>query len=276
MTDINFKPFIFVAKFGPRISNRQRMRKRLLYLLAACLVSATQVMAEQNREPALEARIGAGPYVQSQPYQGADPLLLPTPVIFFDNRLLYVRWTRVGLYVYGKQNWGVSITAEPRPWGYQAEDASALRGMAERKPGWEGGLAIGGKNRLGFAELTYFHDLQDNSDGGLLRLEAGTSFSQGRWLHVPSLYIIRYSDAIIDYYYGVSPRESTAQRPAYDAQAAVNIALQYFFLYEMNRRWNLSANTRVDYLAPEITDSPLVDDRWMASAMVSLLYKMAF
>jgi len=44
----------------------------------------------------------------------------------------------------------------------------------------------------------------------------------------------------------------------------------------MTRQWFLSANVRIDYLASEITQSPIVDDQWMASGMVSLLYKFSF
>lgn len=242
-------------------------------------VFATAGLAEESTEkdskPKIDTYVGAGPYVQTQPYQGADPIVLPTPVIFFDNRLLYVRWTRVGLYVYGKQNWGISLTAQPRPWGYQAEDSEQLSGMAERLSNWEAGVAIGGKNQLGFAELTYFHDVQNRSEGSLVRLEIGKSFTNGRWYNMPSLFVIRYSDALLNYYYGVRPQESTVQRPAYEAKAGINFALQHFFMYEMSKHWFLSANLRIDYLASEITQSPIVDDQWMGSAMVSLLYKFA-
>ncbi len=243
-------------------------------IFANAVVAAESI--ETAAKPKIDAYVGAGPYVQSQPYQDADPLVLPTPVIFFDNRLLYMRWTRVGLYVYGKQNWGISLTAQPRPWGYQAEDSARLSNMVERLSSWEAGVALGGKNRLGFAEVTYFHDIQDRSNGSLVRLEIGNTFTSGHWYHVPSLFIIRYSDTMLNYYYGVRPQESTAQRSAYEAKAGINFALQHFFMYEMTRQWFLSANVRIDYLASEITQSPIVDDQWMASGMVSLLYKFSF
>jgi outer membrane protein len=251
------------------------------FLVVLLVTAFTRVgLAAQATEPAnktkIDTHIGAGPYVQSQPYQDADPLVLPTPVIFFDNRLLYIRWTRVGLYVYGQQNWGISLTAQPRPWGYQAEDSARLTGMAERLPGWEAGIALGGKNRLGFAELTYFHDVQNHSNGSLTRLEIGKTFTSGRWFHMPSLYVIRYSDALLNYYYGVRPQESTIQRPTYDAKAGINFALQHFVMVEMTKQWFWSANIRIDYLASEITHSPIVDDQWMGSGMLSLLYKFTF
>lgn len=248
-------------------------------LLLGILIANCSFAAETTREAASNqnnAYIGAGPYIQSQPYQGAAPLVLPTPVIFFDNRLVYVRWTRIGLYVFGKQNWGVSLTAQPRPWGYEGTDSSWLSGMEQRQPSWEGGVAIGGKNRWGFAELTYFQDVLNRSNGSLVRLELGKTVTSGRWFNMPSVYVIRYSDAMLNYYYGVRPQESTLQRPVYDAKAGINFALQHFLMFEMSKHWFFCANARVDYLASEITRSPLVDDQWMGSVMVSLLYKFVY
>ena len=66
------------------------------------------------------------------------------------------------------------------------------------------------------------------------------------------------------------------QRPAYEAKAGINVALQHFLMYGMSKHWFLSANLRIDYLAAEITQSPIVNDQWMGSAMVSLLYKFSF
>jgi outer membrane protein len=256
------------------------MQKIAFFTLWTIAVFANSALGatpeDAQSKPKFDAFIGLGPYAQSQPYLGADPLILPTPVVFFDNRLVYVRWARVGMYVYGKQNWGISLTAQPRPWAYRAEDSPQLSGMAERKASWEGGIALGGKNRLGFAELTYFHDLLDRSNGSLIRLEVGKSFTIGRWYHMPSVYIIRYSGSMLNYYYGVTPQESQPQRLPYQAKAGINAALQHFLMLEINTRWYASANFRIDYLAPEITRSPLVDDHWMASAMLSLLYKFKY
>ena len=249
----------------------------LIWIIGAHAVFATQIeTAESAANAKSTAHIGLGPYLQTQPYQEANAKLLPTPVIFFDNRLLYLRWSRIGMYVYGQQNWGISVTAQPRVFGYQADDSPYLSGMAERRPTWEGGIAIGGKNSLGFAELTYFHDLLNYSKGSLLRLEIGKTISQGRWTNIPSLYIIRYSNAFNDYYYGVRQSESRSQRPVYHAKAGVNYGLQDFAMVELNKDWYISANLRADYLASEITRSPIVNNQWMVSAMLSLMYKVAF
>jgi len=242
---------------------------RLYCLLAGCLLPFVVAVAD---EAPRHAHLGGGAYVQTQPYAGADPIVLPSPVLFADNRLFYVRWTRVGMYVHGQQNWGVSITAQPRPFGYRPEDAPILAGMGERKPSWEAGLAVGGEFDWGFAELTWFHDVLDCSNGSLLRLELGRFIERGKWTVVPSVFAIHYDQAFNDYYYGVRPSEATAQRPAYTASAAFNLAAQAYVKYSFTPHWHFLGNLRGDLLAGTIQDSPLVDKGYMLSGLLSVMY----
>jgi outer membrane protein len=219
---------------------------------------------------------GAGPYVQTQPYSGADAQVLPSPVIFFDNQLFYVRWTRVGLYFLGESgdelSWGFSLTAQPRPFGYEHTDSKTLQGMEHRSTSWEGGLAFGVENKTGFIELLALHDLLDNSNGSLLRAEIGSEYTWGDWYFLPSVLLIWYSDPFNDYYYGVRADEATASRPAYHATAGLNGAVQAYLNYDISEHWHVLGNLRVDYLNPTIRNSPITDDDFMISGMISLLY----
>lgn len=249
---------------------------RFCLLLCLSLFISPLMASEEQGDKPRNAYLGGGAYIQTQPYAGADPIVLPSPVIFADNRLFYVRWTRVGMYVYGQQNWGISITAQPRPFGYLASDAAILNGMAERRTSWEAGLAIGGENRYGFAEFTWFRDILDNSNGSLLRLELGKFIERGKWTWVPSVYIIRFDDKFNDYYYGVRPDEARTGRPAYTASAGFNLAAQTYLKYSFTRNWHFLGNIRGDLLADTIKNSPLVDKGYMLSGLLSIMYSFEY
>lgn len=107
------------------------------------LLLLTAIVSAESKQ---KLTLGFGPYVQSEPYKGADDLLLPSPVIFFDNGVVYARWSRFGLYFLGEKQkeyaWGFSLTAQPRTLRYKASDSSYLNGMDERKSTFEGGLAF--------------------------------------------------------------------------------------------------------------------------------------
>jgi MipA family protein len=232
--------------------------------------------------------VGAGPYVQTQPYKDADPVVLATPVIFFDNSLFYVRWTRVGMYFYGErgeeQSWGLSVTAQPQVLGYYETSAPTqlnrrdatpiLQGMDERESGWEAGIAASYERGDFFAELLLLQDVTDRSNGTKIRLELGRSFRTGDWYFVPSVLAVWLSQPFANYYFGVPGNEADPAlgRPAYRADAALNLAAQTYVKYDLSEHWHLLANLRADRFADTVYDSPLTDKRFMVSGMISVLY----
>lgn len=251
-----------------------KMRQMRRILLLTLLLSGSVVADEGGDSSAEPITLGVGPYFQSQPYKGADVVMVPTPVVFFDNRLFYVRWTRIGMYLAGGDDWGLSITAQPRPFGYRPADSDVLVGMQAREDSWEAGFALVGHNELGFAELTLFSDVMNHSNGTLGRLELGKVVKTGRWTLVPSFMAIHFDRAFNDYYYGVTKDEATVTRPAYHAGQGFNFALQTFVNYKLSSDWNLQANLRLDYLNETISKSPMVDSDWMVSGMLALAYSL--
>jgi outer membrane protein len=222
------------------------------------------------------AFVGGGFYLQSQPYEDTDGFARISPVVFFDNELFYVRWTRLGMYFMGGKNWGASITVQPRPFGYETNDSSTFTGMADRNSSWEGGLSIAGKNDLGFAELSFFTDLLGNSDGSLLRFELGKKISSNKWTFVPSILAIYFDEKFNNYYYGVSQNEATAARAFYTAAAGLNLAAQSYINYDINKNWHLLGNVRADYLSSGITGSPIVGKSYMLSGLISVMYSFEY
>jgi outer membrane protein len=216
--------------------------------------------------------IGGGPYVQTQPYYNTDPFVLPSPVVFLDYDIFYVRWSQMGVYFYGGEDWGFSVMLQPRPYGYKPDDSDTLKGMHERKSSWEGGLALAGKNAYGFAEIVYLHDLLNSSNRSLIRAEAGTKIKHHNWTFVPSLMLFWFSKGFNEYYYGVREDETTFERAEYHPDAGVNVAIQNYINYQITPQWGILCNMRADVLNSTITDSPIVSDSFIFSGMISLLY----
>lgn len=253
--------------------------KRLLPLLFASFMS---LFAKDD------IYLGIGPYFQTQPYKDADPVVLASPVIFFDNSLFYVRWTRLGMYFAGEKNgdsaWGLSLTAQPQILGYyetapfnqlvSRNKTPILQGMPSRESGWEGGLAAAFERHGFFTEVLILNDLLGQSNGLKVRLEIGRSFAYGRWYFVPSLLAVWLSQPFADYYYGVSGADADPAlgRTAYRSDAALNLAAQTYIKYSVTDHWHLLANLRADRLADTIYRSPLTGTQYMFSGMLSVLY----
>ena len=237
------------------------MKKILIFLLFTSLLKAENSLS-----------IGAGPYIQSQPYKNTDAFILPSPVIFLEYEIFYVRWSQLGIYFYGGDDWGFSLMAQPRPYGYEAGDSKFLEGMQTREDSWEGGLSLAGKNDLGFAEIIYAHDLLNSSNRSLVRAKVGSKLKNGKWTFIPTIMLFWFSKGFNDYYYGVTEEESTLSREEYHPNAGLNAAFETYINYQISPEWGILTNIRADYLNSTISNSPIVSDNYILSGMISLLY----
>lgn len=224
--------------------------------------------------------IGAGSFMQTQPYIGADGVITPTPVIFYDNSIVYARWVRVGAYFLGNQNeddsWGFSLTAQPRINYYKASDSTYLTGMSDKKSTIEGGLAFSATKGDAYVEILALNDVLSNHDTWTFNTEIGYKVGFGNFSFYPSLLFNFQSSKFINYYYGVTPSEATASRPAYNASSALQIGVQTYIEYPITNKFSIFGNIRADRLPSEATKSPIVTDHYMITGLVSLLYTFEY
>ncbi len=224
--------------------------------------------------------LGAGPYVQTQPYKDVDAIIIPSPVVFFDNGIFYVRWTRLGMYFLGEKNndfsWGFSLTLQPRPYGYEASDSEALNGMDKRKNTWEGGLAFSMQKKTTFFEVMLLNDLLNNTNTWMVKAELGDEFKLADFTFYPSILAIYYSSEYTNYYYGVKESETTLVRTAYNPKSSMDFALQTYISYPLTKKLSTLLNFRADFLSKETTDSPIVQDNHIYSGLLSLIYTFEY
>ena len=224
--------------------------------------------------------IGAGPYIQTQPYKDVDTILLPSPVIFFDNSLFYIRWSRGGFYFLGEKNenysWGLSITAQPRTNEYKASDSTILQGMSDKKSSLEAGVALSATIDASYIEIMLLTDILDRYDSWIVKTEIGYDFELGKFHFYPSLIAIYQSSEFINYYYGVSTDEATPNRPEYHAGKAFQLGMQTYIKYPITHNFAALLNARVDKLPSQATNSPIVTENYVYSGLLSLIYTFEY
>jgi outer membrane protein len=233
----------------------------------------TSLFAQNNKD---NFYVGLGEYVQTQPYTNTDAVSVPFPTFFYDNHIVYIRLTRLGVYFMGSSSdefsWGASFTAQPRPFGYKSEDSSTLTTMNERKTSWEAGLAISMQTKHIFFEGMILNDVLNNCNGYMARAELGLDYKIDEWSFYPSILAIYHSKEINNYYYGVQNSEAIQGRNAYTSEAGTDFGAQVYIKYNFIPHWHALLNLRADKLSNEITNSPIVSDDFMYSGIVSLLY----
>ncbi|HIP15335.1 MAG TPA: MipA/OmpV family protein [Sulfurimonas autotrophica] len=234
--------------------------------------------AQQSKQ---NLTIGAGPFFQSQPYKGAATLVLPSPVIFFDNSVVYARWSRFGVYFLGDKqkeySWGFSFTVQPRTLGYKSSDSNFLKGMDERESTLEGGIALSAISRNStYIEVMLLADIMNKHKSWIGKVEVGNEFKAGAFTFYPSFIMLYQPRKFIDYYYGVKNAETTINRPTYSPNGGFTFGLQTYIKYPLTNKLSAFFNVRADKIPSSAYNSPLVNNKFIYSGLASLIYTFTY
>jgi len=212
--------------------------------------------------------LGMGLYTQTQPYTSTSTNYTPSPVVFYDNGIFYMRWTRVGIYFLGKKSdefsWGLSLSMQPVPYGY---DANGIDLLSEKKDTYEGGLALSMKKGKTSFELLAFNDLLGRYNSYRIESELGYKYDIGQVSFYPSMFLNMNSRKFSQYYYGTN---------SYNLKKSYEYGIQTYIQYPLTKEFSLFLNLKADRLSNSIIKSPIVKDSYIYSALVSFLYKIDF
>lgn len=240
------------------------------YIILLLLLASTSYADDIEQK----ITIGAGPYFQTQPYGGVDAQMIASPIIFFDNELFYVRWTRVGAYFLGNKNddfsWAFSLTIQPRVYGYEASD---IQGMNERENTWEGGLAFSMKKGDTYIEVMALHDLLNKYNSWILKTEIGHDVKVGNFSIYPSINAEYQAEGFVNYYFGVTQNEAiTRSETQYISKAGLQIGIQTFIDHPITNKLSALINLKADRLPSSASKSTIVEDKYIYSGLASLIY----
>ncbi len=249
----------------------------ILFFLFWSLYAQEPIKEEQKQK----LTIGLGIYGQTQPYKAINPIIVPSPVIFFDNGLFYIRWSRAGMYFLGDKgkdvSWGFSLTAQPRTFGYETKGITDLVGLNSRKTTIEGGLAFSVLYHKTSIEVMLLTDLLKKYDTWLVKTEIGDEFALGDFTFYPSLIMSYQSDAFVNYYYGITQEES--QRTHFNffkPRGGFQVGAQTFINYDITDSIAVLVNARVDSIPKSAHVSPLLKDTLIYSGLLSLIYTFEY
>ena len=242
------------------------------YIFLLTVFTSILVLAKEK------VTIGLGSYFKTQPYKNVDRLDLLSPVIFYDNSIVYVRWSRVGLYFAGEKkddySWGFSLTAMPRTYGYGSKD---LDGMKERKSSWEGGIAFGAKYKKYFLEILVLDDILNKHQTYTATMEVGSEFKYKKISFYPTIFVTYQSSKFLDYYYGVTKDEAANSNfQEYSPTAGYLVGMQSYIEYPLTNSLSTFINLRVDKIPSSAKSSPLVDSDYIYSGLLSLIYTFSY
>ncbi|HET8698012.1 MAG TPA: MipA/OmpV family protein [Gammaproteobacteria bacterium] len=218
--------------------------------------------------------IGVGASSTESVYAGAPDSTAAYPYIGrlfpsdFDDGVLFSRARGYGLRWLPSDAWELGAVARVQTLGFDSGDSPVLAGLPSREWTIEAGPTIGTRGATRF-DWTAFVDLLRNHGGAshLFRVSAPVQYPHAYF--IPEFAIHHYTDAFVDYYYGVPPGAAV---PAYTGRAATGMSLGVGWGVAVTTHWLLSGRVDVEYFGSGIADSPIVDDRDSTFFSLQLAY----
>jgi len=212
---------------------------------------------------------------RNAPYRDLDEGNYVVPLVRFEGERAYLRGLRGGWRMYDEGPFEVSVIAQARLDGFDADDSDFLTGMDDRKPSLDVGIAgdwlVPG---VGNFEAAVVVDALDRSGGVETSLGWNGLVRAGEWFIIPGV-SGRWQDAsLVDYYYGVREDEAIPGRPAYRPGAAFKPELSVLVnrTFGNKRRWSFFARAAHEWLPSQISDSPIVEGDGNTSIFIGVGY----
>ena len=246
-----------------------------LLLGAAALFIGQSVMADEfsvgkGKRP---LSLGLGILYKDKPYKNysSSEKSNPVPIVLYEGNHFFARGATIGWDFLDSSALEVAVIGQFLGDGYDSSDSRALKGNGDRDPSFGvGGHVIWKPENLGF-KFSAVQDVTDNSDGAQLVGDLFYSHKAGPWMIKPSASIIWQSDDYNDYYYGV--RSKAVNSSSYNADSDFNYRLGVFAAYQQpNSHWMFMGGLRYEFFGDEITDSSIVSEDEMLSAVIGFAY----
>ena len=248
--------------------------KLKIYFLALSFLLSVQLASAEEADPSDRFNlIGAGVAVSASPYDGDDAHVWGVPIGFWRNEHFFVEGLKGGWIFAENDAFRADLFLTPRLMGYDADNSSALNGMSNRDFSIDGGAQITWKVpdvkdlTLNLSATT---DLMSKHEGQEIALSGQKVFKFDFYQIVPEIGFKWQSSNLVDYYYGVRDSEATANRPAYEPDAAIDPFINVGFYMGLSQEWFLVSRFGYEFLGNEIQDSPIVDKSGLFTGVIGL------
>lgn len=193
------------------------------------------------------------------------------PFAFFDYRRFYTRLDTAGVKTLSLGAGYLEISTRIKFDGYRAAGQPALTGLSDRQNSLPLGLGSMQLTEYGAFFLYAFHDFAA-SRGNLYETTYAARFTIGPTTLYPETGIEYYTSQYVQYYYGVTSRESALS--GYQASSpggAVMPFLSVLLEIPVEQRWHADIYGRVRWPGSAIAHSPMVNKWHLTSFFVAMV-----
>ncbi|MBT0587897.1 MipA/OmpV family protein [Alteromonas oceanisediminis] len=226
--------------------------------------------------------VGVGSIVPGTPYAGADVNVQVIPIVAYEGERLTWRgpslqYKLTGYGVRQSQptpSWSIDVGLAPNE--FDPDDSDQLQGIDRRDFSVLAGIRYEYPSDWGNFMLRAQSDVTGKHNGQRFQATFEKTLfhhPQFKWAVNTGVEIEYLTDRYADYYFGVTEDEAaTTGLATYDVGGVFQPALTLGGFYRFDQRWRIIANTRVQSLASDIKDSPIVDSNHSLDAFLGVTY----
>ncbi|MDP2698381.1 MipA/OmpV family protein [Thalassospira sp.] len=243
---------------------------------AAQSAPAPEKQGTQTANPWLDGewQLGAVGTWSSDPYKGSnEDDINPWPMISFDSERLHVGLDGISAALWKNEFASVAVIGALRMEPFESGDSPYLSGLYGRDMAWEAGFAGDMRVWRGTLGLRYLTDVNDAHDGHEIDMTYELPMEAGPFQFGLGGGVMWRSDNLNDYYVGVRSSEARGDRPAYAPDGAFIPHVDLTVSYPFTQNIIATVKGGVELLPDTYTDSPIIDDDVIYSAMVGLIYR---
>jgi len=221
---------------------------------------------------------GFGAIVPGSPYVDVSTEIQPIPIVAYEGERLTWRGPSLQYkltgFGRGEAGWQIGIDLAPNE--LDTEESNSLTGIEDRDFSVLAGISYSLPAEYGNYRFQAQTDISGKHDGQRLTASFERTLinhPQRKWAITGGLEVEYLSDSYADYYFGVSTTEADGSAyDAYSLDAIVQPAATLGGYYLFNQNWRFIANARVQHLATDIKDSPIVDSSTSIDGFVGVIY----
>ncbi len=121
-------------------------------------------------------------------------------------------------------------------------------------------------------ELKWYNEIFSNFGGPTTEFRMSLPREHPWGWFVPAVTLVNNSAGFNQYYYGISESEARPGLDTYEPGSSTNVRVGVSTGYAINNRWLLSVSLHHEWLASEISDSPIVDKNSVWSGNIGIAY----
>ena len=253
-------------------------KRILLLLLTAPSAYAGSILDYIRNYDLNDYAIGLAYSVSESPYAGGDSSGFAYPYLtsfrhnaFTDDWLILTDGD-VGVRWMNDAGWVLGVVTRIRTEGTDDSLLDELADIDVRKWRVEAAPLIGWRGWPVHFEVKWYNEIFSSFGGPTTEFRTSLPREHPWGWFVPAVTFVHNSAGHNRYYYGVSEPEAGASLETYTPGAGTNVRAGISTGYAINNRWLLSVTLNHEWLASEITGSPIVDQNSAWSGRIGIAY----